>query len=303
MIDSRIQPIGCLFATALVALAQPLAPPAPPAPMTRPAPMVRPRPVAAPAASPRPAVAPAAPMPPVGSEAFDQDLLNEKMLDLQEKMADKEFKFALKGQMGWKIDEQMAAARAQVDMLRVAPMAKMDFNFRGLNSAFAFAQSGAGSGFGTGQNMAAKMRNNASDDRLYQSGQSALDNRHWDQALEAFGTVAAHGSSRADGALYWKAYTLHKLGRRDEALAALAELRKAHAGSRWLDDAKELELEVNQSSGKPASPDQVAEEDLKVLALQGLMQSDPERAFPITENLLKSSHSPKLKRMVVYVLV
>jgi len=32
------------------------------------------------------------------------------------------------------------------------------------------------------------------------------------------------------------------------------------------------------------------------------MQSDPERAFPIMENLLKTSQSPKLKRNVVYVL-
>ena len=117
-----------------------------------------------------------------------------------------------------------------------------------------------------------------------------------------FNQVISRAGSRVDGALYWKAYALNKLGRRDEALAALAELRKSHAGSRWLDDAKALELEVQQAGGKPVSPDQVAEEDLKVLALQGLMQSDPERAFPITENLLKGTQSPKLKRMVVYLL-
>jgi hypothetical protein len=256
-------------------------------------------------ARPMPAAAPFPPMPPdapVIWEPFDQDLLNQKMLDLREKLADKDFQFALKAPMALDIEEQIAAAKAQIDM--VAPkMAKMNFNFNGLAAPFAFAQSGAGAGQGIGGGQAmAKIRTNANDDRLYQSGQSALDNHHWDQAIEDFGVVAQRGGTRADGALYWRAYALHKLGRRDEALAAIAELRKNHAGSRWLDDAKALELEVNQSSGKPVSPDQVAEEDLKVLALQGLMQSDPERAFPITENLLKTSQSPKLKRMVVYVL-
>jgi tetratricopeptide (TPR) repeat protein len=223
--------------------------------------------------------------------------LNEKMFDLKEKMkTDMDFKFTLKAPMALEMDleEKLGPLKAQMDLL--APrLAKMDFNFSGLAAPMAFAQSMAGTGM-------ARIRNNGNDDRLYQSGQGDLDSHRWDQALENFSAVAQGGGPRADGALYWKAYTLNRLGRRDEALAAIAELRKSHAGSRWLDDAKALELEVQQAGGKPVSPDQVAEEDLKVLALQGLMQSDPERAFPITENLLKGTQSPKLKRMVVYLL-
>jgi hypothetical protein len=332
MIDSRtIKPICCLFAASIVVLAQPPAPPAPPAepaPMTWAAPAVAPAaptpparralraPMAAfaqapaPPAAPAPVAAPFPPTPPAAPaiwEPFDQDLLNEKMLDLQEKLAGKDFKFAMKPLMDLDLEDRLAPFKGQLDQLqdRLEPLARMNFNFNynGLSGPMAFAQqmAGAGQGIGGGQGMA-KIRTNASDDRLYQSGQSNLDAHHWDQALEDFTVVSQRGGTRADGALYWKAYALHKLGRRDEALAAIAELRKSHATSRWLDDAKALELEVNQSSGKPVSPDQVAEEDLKVLALQGLMQSDPERAFPITENLLKTSQSPKLKRMVVYVL-
>ena len=66
-----------------------------------------------------------------------------------------------------------------------------------------------------------------SDDRLYSAGQSALDSRQWDQALEYFNQVISRNASRVDGALYWKAYALGKLGRRDEANAAIAELRKS----------------------------------------------------------------------------
>ena len=141
-----------------------------------------------------------------------------------------------------------------------------------------------------------------SDDRLYDAGQRALEQRRWDEALEDFNQVSARAGARADGAWYWKAYTLNKLGRRDEALAAIAELRKTYASSRWMDDAKALELEVKQGSGQRVSPEAESDEELKLLALNGLMQSDPDRAFPLLENLLKSAQSPRLKRNAVYVL-
>jgi hypothetical protein len=48
----------------------------------------------------------------------------------------------------------------------------------------------------------------------------ALEAREWARAAEQFTQVAAAGGPRAEGALYWKAYALHKLGRRDEALVA-----------------------------------------------------------------------------------
>src|SRR5262249_19809798 len=101
-----------------------------------------------------------------------------------------------------------------------------------------------------------------------------------------------------DGALYWKAYALIKLNRRQEALATMADLRKAYASSRWLDDIKSLEVEA----GKPVSPESESDEELKLLALNGLMQTEPERAFPILESLLKSAQSPKLKKQAIFVL-
>jgi tetratricopeptide (TPR) repeat protein len=140
------------------------------------------------------------------------------------------------------------------------------------------------------------------DDRIYQDGQRALDSRHWDQALDDFNQVATRAGSRADGALYWKAYTLNRLGRRDEAVAAIAELRKSYANSRWLDDAKALEVEVKQAAGQKVSPESESDEDLKLMAINGLMQSDSERAIPLLENLLKGAQSPKLKERALFVL-
>jgi HEAT repeat protein len=137
---------------------------------------------------------------------------------------------------------------------------------------------------------------------LYEQGQHALDRSQWDRALTDFSQVAGRGGSRADGALYWKAYTLNKLSRRDEAMAAIADLRKSYAKSRWLDDANALELEVKQAAGQSVSPDSQPDEELKLLALNALVNSDPDRALPILENLLKGSQPPRLKERAVFVL-
>jgi hypothetical protein len=140
------------------------------------------------------------------------------------------------------------------------------------------------------------------DERLYERAQRDLERNRWDPALENFSEVASRGGSRADAALYWKAYALNKLGRRDDALAALAALRKTYASSRWLDDAKALDVEIRQASGKPVSPEAAGDEELKLMALNGLMSSDPERALPLLEKLLHSSQSPKVKERALFVL-
>jgi HEAT repeat protein len=113
--------------------------------------------------------------------------------------------------------------------------------------------------------------------------------------------VVRGAGPRAEGALYWKAYVLNKLGRAADAQAAIDTLRKTYPNSRWLDDAKALELDVKQSKG-PVSPDGETDEDIKILALNGLMQSDPEKALPQVENMLKGSHSPRLKKQALIVI-
>jgi len=140
-----------------------------------------------------------------------------------------------------------------------------------------------------------------SDDGMYQNGLNAITNHQYEQALSEFNNVVARNGVRAEGGLYWKAYVLNKLGRAAEAQASIDALRKTYPSSRWLDDAKVLELEVKQSKG-PVSPDAEADDDLKVLALNGMMQSDPEKALPLVEKLLKGAHSPQLKRQALYVI-
>src|SRR4051812_40817837 len=91
-------------------------------------------------------------------------------------------------------------------------------------------------------------------DREYDRGTHALDKRDWGEAVARFTAAAGSGSSRADGALYWKAYALAKLGRNTEAKATIDELSRSYAQSRWLNDAKALEVEIAQAAGKPIRP-------------------------------------------------
>jgi hypothetical protein len=140
------------------------------------------------------------------------------------------------------------------------------------------------------------------EDHFYERGQSNLDANRWEKAVGDFGEVVSRGGARADGALYWKAYALNKLGRRDEALAAIADLRKNYASSRWLDDARALEIEIKQAAGKPVSPESADDEEMKLMALNSILNSDPERALPLLEKLLHSSQSPKIKERALFVL-
>ena len=140
------------------------------------------------------------------------------------------------------------------------------------------------------------------EDRYYERGQRDLERSRWDEAVADFNEAATRGGSRADGALYWKAYAQNKLGRREDALATLGELHKTYPNSRWMDDAKALEIEVRQAAGKPVRPESASDDELKLMALNGLMNSDPERAIPMIEKLLHSSQSPKIKERALFVL-
>ena len=136
----------------------------------------------------------------------------------------------------------------------------------------------------------------------YEQGTEALDEGRWDRAVSAFAEVCRLNEPACDGALYWKAYAQGRLGRRAEAQATLAELKKSHPQSRWLPEAKALEQEVSQASGKPASPETTEDEELKLLALNSLMTSDSERALPLLESFLKTNLSPRLRDRALFVL-
>jgi len=140
------------------------------------------------------------------------------------------------------------------------------------------------------------------EDPDYQAGRSALDASHWDDAIRAFDASAARKGPNAGGALYWKAYAQNRAGRREAALQTIAQLRKAYPSSRWINDAKALELEIRGQMGQTVNPGAESDEDLKMIAVNGLMMSDPAQAFPILQRLLNSNNSTQIKEKALFVL-
>jgi len=249
---------------------------------------------ARPAPAPKPAIAPGTLLQ-LGKPMPSPAPMPDVNLDLQLKDLDLQL-----DDLNWRIEKDLnfqwekmdAQAQRAAEKARNFQWDKMDSDLSRANDAMLLAQAAAArAGWRT-----------TSDDHSYESGQNDLENHRYDQALEAFNQVAARAGARADAGWYWKAFTLNKLGRRDEAIAAIAELRKTYPNSRWLDDAKALELEVKQQAGKPVSPEGESDEELKLMAVNGLMQSDPDRAVPLIEKLLKSSQSPRFKQRALYVL-
>lgn len=141
------------------------------------------------------------------------------------------------------------------------------------------------------------------EEELYKDGTDYLNESQWQQAADKFAQVAALKGRRADAARYWQAYALNKAGRRAEALAILSQLRQQYPKSDWLKDAGALEVEMKQSAGQTVNPATQSDEELKMLALNGLMNSDSERAVPMLQNVLASpNNSPKVKERALFIL-
>jgi HEAT repeat protein len=139
-------------------------------------------------------------------------------------------------------------------------------------------------------------------DDLYDQARELIEDGRYDRAVDRLNRLISMKTSRTDAALYWKAYSLAKLGQRADALAAVADLYKQFADSRWIRDAKALEVEVRQASGQPVSPASQDDDELKLMALRGIMSSDPEQAFPIIEKMLTGANSLKVKDRALFVL-
>jgi len=165
------------------------------------------------------------------------------------------------------------------------------------------AQAMADGSFVAGAADASEEQAASKEDEAYDRGTAALDEERWDRALEAFDAVVRMGGRKADAGLYWKAYALNKAGRAAEALGTIAQLRKSAPQSKWLNDARALEMEIRQRSGQRTSPETEGDEDLKLMALNGLLNTDSERALPLLEKFLTGSgNSSKLRERALFVL-
>ena len=125
---------------------------------------------------------------------------------------------------------------------------------------------------------------NAHEDELYEEGTKALHDEDYEDAAGKFDQVIRLHGHKVDAAIYWKAYALNKAGSKDQALTTIAELKKSYPQSRYLHDAEALEVEIK---GASVNPNDLSDEETKLVALNALMMSDPERA---SSQITRSAH-------------
>src|SRR5271168_3314721 len=146
------------------------------------------------------------------------------------------------------------------------------------------------------------------DDDAYTVGTRAMDEHRWPDAVSAFDKVISDKGKRVDSALYWKAYSLKKLGKTPLAVATCDQLHAQFADSPWNKDCVVLsvdgdvdpramaEMKANLVQIRPmvkiapfrfdidggdSGVARGSDEDLKMIALNSLLYRDPATALPL----------------------
>jgi hypothetical protein len=140
------------------------------------------------------------------------------------------------------------------------------------------------------------------DSALYYDGTRAINEGRWSDAIALFNKVVQQHGQRSEGALYWRAYAENKEGQPARAISTCAELRHIDSKSEWLDECGALEIEIRGRSAQPVQPQAEQDEDLKLLALNAIMQQDEARAIPAIQQILNGNGSDKLKERALFVL-
>lgn len=140
------------------------------------------------------------------------------------------------------------------------------------------------------------------EDALYSEGTQAISDARWAQAETIFANIAQQHGERAEAALYWKAYAENKEGKPTQALETCNQLKQTYPHGKWINECGALEIEIRGKSDDPLPPQAEQDEELKLLALNSLMQQDESRALPVIQQILNSDKSEKLKARALFVL-
>jgi hypothetical protein len=167
------------------------------------------------------------------------------------------------------------------------------------------------------------------DDDAYTVGTRAMDDRRWPDAVTAFDKVISEKGERVDAAFYWKAYSLNKLGKTSLAVATCEQLRSQFASSTWNKDCDAISVDVQVDAKEDdkikLKMDKVhpyvkvapygiyvdggdngvargSDEDLKLLALNSLLNRDPTTALPLLRGILSGNQPLTVKKHALFVL-
>ena len=161
-------------------------------------------------------------------------------------------------------------------------------------------------------------------DTLYQQARAALSRGDNRQAARLFHRIVEEEpeSEYAPDALYWQAFALYRVGGNDalhEALSALDQQREEYPDAATRGDADALAVRIRgalaqggdaaaaqrlyETAGDAGDcPDEDA--DVRVAALNALMEMDPERALPVLEKVLarRDACSATLREKAIFIV-
>lgn len=148
-------------------------------------------------------------------------------------------------------------------------------------------------------------RTNTPAMKIFREGRDLIEGEDWVQAADKFRTFLAEfpKDRDADAALYWYAYALQKLGKKDEAAKPLVRLMKDFPSSSWRREAQAMLVVLGRGDAVQQALDQNNCE-IKILALQSLFQANEERAFAFVNDVLKANQTgcPGLQQAALSLL-
>ncbi len=138
----------------------------------------------------------------------------------------------------------------------------------------------------------------------YDDGQKALREQRWTDAAEQFNEAIKVDKANADAAMYWRAHALYKAGRRSEAERQIGKLERKYPDSRWVKEARVLQIEHESSAPvvADAASDTGLDAELRMFALAQLMQRDPDRALPLVIDALENADSKSTRSDALFML-
>jgi len=147
----------------------------------------------------------------------------------------------------------------------------------------------------------------------YQQGLNSISSADWARASEQLAKAEAQLAQlqkldttgtvkNLDAAMYWQAYSASKLGKEQAALDKLQALQQKFPDSSWNNDAAALKMQLQQLSGQDAMPAAHGNDDLKLLAINSLMENDPAQALPMLEKVVNGASSPAVKSRALFVM-
>jgi HEAT repeat protein len=142
--------------------------------------------------------------------------------------------------------------------------------------------------------------------QLFSEARTLFEDENWAGAAEKFRAfIAAQPQDKnVEAALYWLGIALKKQEKYQEAEQALERLMKDFPQSSWVGNARMMRVELAAMTGNRRAVDEAladADEDVRLIALQNLVHTEPARVVAFVAEMLKPNATASLQMKIAAV--